>query len=214
MHGRNLASLAALAVTALTLGVGCPDENAGSGTPTTRPTTRAPSSAAATTASPGTTGTGAAVTGTSAAATGATGTIKGVVNFTGTAPEMKVPAKRKDAEFCKDKQVKYNAVLATGGKLQDVFVRLPVGAVKGKFDAQKTAALVNQQDCMYAPRIQGVVSGQDITIKNSDATLHNVHTHKGAETLFNQAQPKGSDPITKNWEDEAIIKFTCDVHPW
>src|SRR4051812_21377881 len=39
-----------------------------------------------------------------------TATIKGVVSFTGKPVEMKTPAKRKDAEFCKDKDVKYNAV--------------------------------------------------------------------------------------------------------
>jgi plastocyanin len=86
--------------------------------------------------------------------------------------------------------------------------------VKGKFDAPKKHAEIDQKDCMYEPRIQGVVAGQDVDIKNGDATLHNVHTNKGAETLFNQAQPKGSPAITKSWDDAAVIKFTCDVHPW
>jgi plastocyanin len=116
-------------------------------------------------------------------------------------------------EFCKAKDVKYNAVLVKDGKLQDAIVRLEVGAVKGKFEAPKTHANVEQKDCMYSPRIQGVVAEQEIDIKNADGTLHNVHTFKGSETLFNQAQPKGSDAITKNWDD-GIIKFTCDVHPW
>src|SRR5690606_34215305 len=104
-------------------------------------------------------------------------------------------------------------VLAKDGKLQDVFVRIEVGALKGEFKAPDTHAVIDQKDCMYSPRIQGVVAGQDVDIKNSDATLHNVHTYKGAESLFNQAQPKGADPMSKNWDD-GIIKFTCDVHPW
>jgi plastocyanin len=86
--------------------------------------------------------------------------------------------------------------------------------VKGKFDAPKTAAHIDQVDCMYSPRIQGVVAGQEINIKNSDGTLHNVHTYKGTESWFNQAQPKGADPVTKELEDSGVIKFTCDVHPW
>src|SRR5215471_10673083 len=102
---------------------------------------------------------------------------------------MKVPTARAKAEFCKDnKDVKYNAVIATGGKLKD---------------------------CMYQPRIQGVVAGQDVDIKNLDGTLHNVHTYKGQESWFNQGQPKGSDPIDKPMPDEpTIVKFACDVHPW
>jgi plastocyanin len=144
-----------------------------------------------------------------------TATIKGVVNFTGKAPDMKVPKKRKDAEFCKTKEVKYNAVVADKGKLADVFVRLANDAVKGDYKAPATHAVINQTDCMYSPRIQGVVAGQTIDIKNGDATLHNVHTYKGAESWFNKPQIKGSDPIAQEMPDEPkIIKFTCDVHPW
>jgi plastocyanin len=126
---------------------------------------------------------------------------------------MKVPTKRKEMDVCKAKEVKYNAIIVTDGKLQDVLVRIAPGAVKGKFEAPKTAAKIEQVDCMYTPRIQGVMSDQEVEIRNGDATLHNVHTFKGAETLFNQAQPAKSDPVKKSWED-GVIKFTCDVHPW
>jgi plastocyanin len=210
MHRRDLVSLAALAMTALTIGVGCPEEQKPSGPAagaTTSKTTAAAPSGKPTAAAPTT----AAATPTAAMGTA---TIKGVVNFTGKAPEMKVPAKRKDAEFCKGKEVKYNAVLAAGGKLQEALVRIENGGVKGKFEAPKTAAHIDQVDCMYHPRIQGVVAGQDIAIKNSDGTLHNVHTYKGTESWFNQAQPKGAEAITKELEDSGVIKFTCDVHPW
>jgi plastocyanin len=209
MH-RNLASLVALATIALTVGVGCPEEPS------------KPSGPGATPPKTGTTGTptGSAAAAApkapekpAAAAAFGTAVIKGVVEFTGKAPEMKVPVKRKDADVCKDKDVKYNAVLVKDGKLKDTFVRIEVGGVKGKYEAPKTEAVVDQVDCMYTPRIQGVVAEQEIKIKNGDQTLHNVHTFKGSETLFNQAQPKGSDPITKNWED-GIVKFKCDVHPW
>lgn len=142
-----------------------------------------------------------------------TAKITGVVDFTGAAPEMKTPAKRKDAEFCKDKDVKYNAVVVNGGKLQDVLVRIAPGGVKGDWKGPK--AVIDQKDCMYEPRIQGVVAGSEIEIKNSDGTLHNVHTFKGTETWFNQAQPKGSEAVKKEMpEDNKVVKFTCDVHPW
>jgi plastocyanin len=144
-----------------------------------------------------------------------TATIKGVVSFTGKAPEMKVPKKRKDAEFCKTKEVKYNAVVADKGKLADVLVRLANDAVKGDYKVPTKHAEINQTDCMYSPRVQGVVAGQTIDIKNGDATLHNVHTYKGAESWFNKPQIKGSDPISQELPDEPkIIKFACDVHPW
>lgn len=208
MHRRDLVSIAVLALASLTLGVGCPEEQKA---PTSAPTK---TGAGATTGAPKPTGAAPTAAPTGATAAMGTATIKGVVNFTGKAPEMKVPAKRKDAEFCKGKEVKYNAVIAEGGKLADVLVRIENGGAKGKFEVPKTPAVVDQVDCMYTPRIQGVMAGQEISIKNSDGTLHNVHTYKGAESWFNQAQPKGAEAIKKELEDTSIVKFSCDVHPW
>jgi plastocyanin len=126
---------------------------------------------------------------------------------------MKVPAARKNAEFCKDKEVKYNAVIVNNGKLQDVLVRIVNGGVKGTWPTK--AGEIEQKDCMYAPRMQGVVTGSDLTIKNTDGTMHNVHTYKATEAWFNQGQPKGSDAIKKEMPDDGmVVKFTCDVHPW
>ena len=205
MQRRELVSLAALALTALTIGVGCPEEP--------KPTPAAPSGKPTVAAAPSAKPSAAPSAAPAAAAMG-TATIKAVVNFTGKAPEMKVPVKRKDAEFCKGKEVKYNAVIVNGGKLQDVLVRIENGGVKGKFDVPKTPAIVDQIDCMYSPRLQGIIAGQELSIKNSDGTLHNVHTYKGTESWFNQAQPKGAEAVSKEIEDSGVVKFSCDVHPW
>lgn len=208
MHRRDIASVVALSAFALTVGVGCPEDPK----PTPPKPTAADTAKTAPVASAKPTTT-APVVNTKAGPMG-TATIKGVVNFSGKAPEMKVPKKRKDAEFCKTKEVKYNAVIADGGKLAETFVRLANDSVKGEYPAPAKHGEIDQSDCMYSPRIQGVVAGQEIDIKNADGTLHNVHTFKGTETWFNQAQPKGSPSISKELEDTKLIKFTCDVHPW
>jgi plastocyanin len=209
MHRRDLASLVALSTLALTVGVGCPEEPKPTppkpvGATSAAPVVKAPTSAAAATPP---------VVNTKAGPLGSA-TIKGVVNFSGKAPEMKVPKKRKDAEFCKTKEVKYNSVVVDGGKLAETFVRIANDSVKGEYPAPAKHAEIDQVDCMYTPRIQGVIAGQEIDIKNQDGTLHNVHTFKGTETWFNQAQPKGSPEISKELEETKVIKFTCDVHPW
>ncbi|WP_437580324.1 carboxypeptidase regulatory-like domain-containing protein [Sorangium sp. So ce887] len=216
MHRRDLVSLSALALVALTLGAGCPEEPArpAGGTAATStavaPAASAeePSAAPQAAEAPKATGQAAAP-----AAPEGKGTIQGVVKLTGKPVEMKVPAARKDAPICQDKDVVYNAVVVNDGKLKDTFVRIAVGGVQGSWKAPDTHAVVDQKDCMYEPRILGVVSGQQVDIKNSDRTLHNVHSYKGSETLFNQAQPRGADPLTKTWND-GIIKLTCDIHPW
>jgi plastocyanin len=208
MHRRDLASVAALASIALTIGVGCPEEP--------KPTPAKPATAV-NTAKPVEAKTAETKTAAPAGSEGkmGTATIKGVVKLTGKPPEMKVPKKRKDAEFCKTKEVKYNAVVADKGLLAETLVRLANDAVKGDYKAPAAHATINQVDCMYTPRIQGVVAGQTIDIKNGDATLHNVHTYKGAESWFNKPQIKGSPEIPQELPDEPkIVKFTCDVHPW
>ncbi|MEZ4299039.1 MAG: carboxypeptidase regulatory-like domain-containing protein [Polyangiaceae bacterium] len=202
MH-RQLATLAAIGLTALMLG-GCGEDKPASGSGTSKPASSGKPTAAATTSAAA-----------AAPAKEGNATIKGVVSFSGKAPEMKVPAKRKDADFCKDKEVAYNAVLVKDGKLKDVLVRISAGGVAGEWKAPEKHAEIDQADCMYMPRIQGVVAGQSIDIKNGDQTLHNVHAYKGTESLFNQAQPKGAAAISKDSPDEAsVMKFSCDVHPW
>jgi plastocyanin len=217
MHRRDLASLVALGSLALTIGVGCPEDKPKTDIKPTAPATTA--TAAGTDKAADRAAKKEEKKEEKAAAGGdgkmGTATLHGVVSFTGKAPDMKVPKKRKDAEFCKTKEIKYNAVVTAGGKLQDVFVRLSNDSVKGDYKAPTKHAEIDQTDCMYSPRIQGVVAGETIDIKNGDATLHNVHTYKGAESWFNKPQIKGSDPIAQELPDEPkIIKFTCDVHPW
>lgn len=210
MNLRSVVSIATVALASAAL-VGCPAEetkqSTTGGSQTSKPATTAATTGAASgdtkpTANP-----------TAGGDAFGKGVIKATVKFTGTAPEMKVPKKRGEAEFCKDTPVKYNAVVADGGMLQDVYVGIADGQLKGDYPADATLT-VDQKDCMYAPRIQGALPEQKIVIKNSDATLHNVNAGKGAATLFNTAQPKGAPDLEKAFEETGIYRMKCDVHSW
>ena len=142
------------------------------------------------------------------------GKIHGVVRLTGEAPIMKVPRKMKDAEWCRDHPTPYNAVLSRDGKLKDVFIRIENGGVKGHFPSPPVPAAFEQVNCMYSPRIQGVMVGQQIEVRNGDETLHVVHSFKGKESWFSQAQPKGTGAVTREATSAGFFKLTCDVHPW
>jgi plastocyanin len=143
-----------------------------------------------------------------------TASLHGVVRFTGTAPEMKVPARRKQAtDVCKEKDLVHDAVVVSDGKLKDVLVRIAPHSLEGRYEPPAPAT-VDQVDCRYVPRIQGVVAGQEILVKNSDRTLHNVHTFLGSETVFNEASAAGSPPIAKKLPPDGIVRLGCDIHPW
>ncbi|HLL53192.1 MAG TPA: DUF2012 domain-containing protein [Myxococcaceae bacterium] len=147
----------------------------------------------------------------SGAAFAAGGTISGSIAFTGTPPEAQ-PLKRNSDPVCAKKQFNDETVLVTGGKLQNVVVRLkdaPAG------QAPVEPVVIDQVDCMYRPRVQAAVVGQKVMVKNSDGTLHNVHTYAGTKTLFNKAQPPKAEPINQAVkEDTEVMKLKCDVHPW
>jgi plastocyanin len=143
------------------------------------------------------------------------GSIKGKINFTGTAP-VAADLNRQSDPFCAQTKMKAQDIIVNANNtLKNVAVRV-IGATGGEPAGAKVE--VDQKNCMYEPRVLVGWPDQDVTIVNSDPTLHNVHTYAfiGNKTLFNQAQPKGAPPIIKQFskDDGEIIKFKCDVHPW
>lgn len=206
MH-RPTVSIATLVAAAALVLTGCPEEQKpAAGTTGGTPAAKTTGAAAAGT------GTAAAAKPSGGAGKMGEGVIKGVVNFTGEAPEMKVPSKRKDQPVCKDKEVVHNAVITKDGKIQDVLIYIGDGQLTGY--TATGPAKVDQVDCNYVPRIQALLPDQTLQVLNSDATLHNVHAKFGTESKFNQAQQKGAPPIEKSFEDTGIYRLQCDVHSW
>ncbi len=142
------------------------------------------------------------------------GSIKGTVKLKGTAPKAE-DLNMKSDPFCAKGSAKDETVVVGGkGGLKNVVVRVAQG-VKADAAAATGDVVLDQSGCVYTPRVAVAQAGQQVLIKNSDQTLHNVHTYKGPATLFNQAQPQGFPPIKKKFPTAGdVVKFKCDVHPW
>ncbi|HEY0706960.1 MAG TPA: carboxypeptidase regulatory-like domain-containing protein [Polyangia bacterium] len=154
-------------------------------------------------------------TGWTSAALAAGGSVTGTVKLNGKAPEP-APLNMKSDPFCakqpqgRDEEV----VVGKGGELKNVVVRIAKG-VKAPPAAPSTPAVVDQAGCVYNPRVVVAQAGQQVEIRNSDQTMHNVHTYKGTATLFNLAHIQGTPPHKKKFPTVGdVIKFKCDVHPW
>jgi plastocyanin len=175
--------------------------------PASEATTPSPSASGATATAP----TAAAVNNAPGAL--GTGVARGTVHFTGKVPEARTVTT--PDPFCARNPIKdEDLIVGAGGGLKNVLVRVIKGAT-GTYEAPKVDAVVDQSGCMYRPRVQAVLAGQTVQIKNSDQTLHNVHTYKGASTIFNQAQIPGMPPMSRTFSGGGqIIKFKCDVHNW
>lgn len=144
------------------------------------------------------------------------GTIRGHVRLTGTPPPNPAIWMRDDP-MCRQ---------ASAGKppVQEIIVARPDGSLanvlvqlQGSFPA--TAAptdpvRIDQQGCLYTPRVVGIRVGQPLRVSNSDQGLHNVHGISTGADGFNVAQPLVGMANEFRLKNEGILRLVCDVHPW
>lgn len=147
------------------------------------------------------------------------GSVHGVVSATGTPPVQK-PLPMSSEPFC------VAAHQATGGlvddriqvndgRLESAFVWVKSGLEDYEFDAPDTPVELDQVGCMYTPRVVGAMPGQPVVVVNSDAVMHNVHTHPDRNRPQNIAQIAGSAPRELEFKKpEVMVKVACDVHAW
>jgi len=146
-----------------------------------------------------------------------TGTIKGHVRLTGKLPGNPIIRMGMDPMCSKmnaGKRVVQEYVVASiDGSLANAFVRLQGNFPQTPVPAQPV--VIDQRQCIYAPRVLGVRVGQTVQIKNSDALLHNVDALSGKSNGFNVAQPRaGLVYEFKPKNEEVMLHLTCDVHRW
>ncbi|MCS3918367.1 carboxypeptidase regulatory-like domain-containing protein [Fervidibacter sacchari] len=149
-----------------------------------------------------------------------TGTIKGVVRFEGTPLKPRLIRMTQDRNceaIHKGKPVASEEfVLNKNGTLKWVLVYVK-SEVKVDFEPPSKPAVLDQQGCVYRPRVIGIMVGQPLEIHNSDPLFHNVHFVSKRNGQFNFSQPrKGmkSVRVFKNPELPGTAYFKCDIHPW
>ena len=144
------------------------------------------------------------------------GNIEGVVSFEGTAPTNQ-PIKMNADPVC----VKANATpqaqetyQVADGKLGNVFVYVKDGLGNYSYDPPAPVT-IDQQGCRYHPHVFGIRVGQELTIVNSDPTLHNIHALPKGNAEFNTGQPIQGMKTTHTFTaKEVMVPFKCDVHGW
>ena len=144
------------------------------------------------------------------------GSLSGRVNFQGKAPKkktLKMDADPVCGSSHKQPPYRQSFIINDEGYLKNVMVYLK--NVKYDGNAPKEQAVIDQQGCIYSPHVQGMMAGQELLIKNSDATLHNIHGLPKINSEFNFAMPKVvKEKVIKIDKPEQHIYIKCDVHPW
>ena len=145
------------------------------------------------------------------------GSVMGTITLEGTPPEAETIRMNSDPaclELATDTETEYYVVGDSGG-LGNVFVYVKEGLEGRTFPAATESVVLDQQGCRYRPHVFGVRVGQTITIRNSDATLHNIHATPVENAEFNMGQPIQGMEFERTFDSpEVMVPFQCDVHGW
>jgi hypothetical protein len=145
------------------------------------------------------------------------GTIEGLVRLAAVPPPNRLIPMGADPNCLAinaGRRVAQETVLrAPDGGLANVFINL-----RGSFPELLPPAapvVIDQRGCTYHPRVAGVQVGQMLHVKNSDTTLHNIHSLTRTNNGFDTGQPMAGQVFKYRLKsDEVMLRLFCGVHPW
>jgi plastocyanin len=142
-------------------------------------------------------------------------TLNGKVADADTAEITAIKANAECAKMHKDPVFMETVVTGNKDELANVIVSIKTPQGKELKGGKPPQAVLDQKGCVYVPHVVAVQVGQPIVTKNSDATLHNVHTLPLDNNAVNKGMPGGASPINLGpFPTVETFKVKCDVHPW
>jgi plastocyanin len=105
------------------------------------------------------------------------------------------------------------------GKLGNVYVYIKSGPAAAMLAGGPTPApvVLDQVGCKYVPHVIAVVRGGSVEFRNSDSTMHNIHTMPtvpGSQQIDISQGPKGAPQRKQFNKPEEMIPVRCNNHPW
>ena len=156
-----------------------------------------------------------------AAVEGAGGGVKlsGRILYRGAPPARRAINMSKDAkciELHGGKSVfDEDLIVSAKGGVKNAFVRVHHGAPKRDYPMPEKPAVLDQEGCMFRPRVQGIRAGQKLLVGNADPVTHNVRSFPVLNAAFNFGQPPKTEPRVRVFERaEREIEIQCDFHLW
>jgi plastocyanin len=148
------------------------------------------------------------------------GMVSGTVRFAGKAPErVKIDMSMDPVCSMASGENDSEQYVVHDGKLANVYVYVKSGpaAAMGAEEPSPAPVVLDQVGCRYVPHVIAVVQGGSVEFRNSDGTMHNIHTMPtvvGNEPIDISEGAKGA-PVTKTFaKPEVMIPVRCNNHPW
>jgi plastocyanin len=107
-----------------------------------------------------------------------------------------------------------------GDRLANVYVYVksgPAEAMTARPDPSAPPVVLDQKGCVYIPHVIAVGTGQQVEFRNSDPTMHNIHTMPTTigDAAFDTSQgPNGKPKQTRFTKPEIMMSVRCNLHPW
>lgn len=145
-------------------------------------------------------------------------TVTGKVSFAGAKPTPKKLDMSAVPECTKGRTtppMTEDAIVSDSGAVKYAFVYVKTGLPDKTWPTPSTPVMLDQKGCTYVPHVIAVMTGQNIEVKNSDNTNHNIHPQPKVNQEWNESQPPGSEPKMKTFaREEVAIPVKCNIHPW
>lgn len=153
-----------------------------------------------------------------------TGSIKGTFVLKGTAPKLPEIIANKDPQVCAAQPIRNEMLILDPDSkgVANVFVWV------AKFDAKKLpaelqkpkddAVVLDNKNCTFVPHCVIARAGQTLTMLNSDAVGHNVHTNPvlGGGAINQLIPPQDKEGLKRPLGKAEVVPIPvqCDIHPW
>jgi len=144
--------------------------------------------------------------------------VTGKIAFKGTPPKatkIKMNADQNCVAANPTDVFSESVVVNGNNTLKNVFIYVKTGLEGKTFPTPTKPVVLDQHGCKYIPHVMGAMVNQPFEIRNSDATLHNIHAMPKKSAQFNVGMPKKDMITTKKFDKpEVAVRVKCDVHPW
>ena len=139
--------------------------------------------------------------------------IRGVVLNAGPAPDHKQIPINIDQYVCGKSKESDELIVGPNRGIRWAVVSIQTPPAGAKWEASSKPVQMDQQQCLYVPRVAVVPVGGTVEFLNSDRLLHNLHSVSTENPTFNRTQPKGRT-IPVVFSKPEIVRVDCDLHTW
>jgi plastocyanin len=141
------------------------------------------------------------------------GAIKGKVVFAGSVPPAKKIDITIDQYVCGTTKDAGDLLVSPQKELRNAVVWLENAPASAAWPAKAEKVEMDQNGCIFIPRVVVVPAGGTVDFLNSDRLLHNIHATPKLNVSFNRTQPKDRTiPVT--FAKPEIVRINCDLHSW